>query len=525
MAVCWYMIQIKRGMVGMFDLILQHGWVLDGTGAPGYQADVGLVAGKIAAIGDLSQAVAGAMLDVAGRCVTPGFIDAHRHGEVALLRDGFDAIHLAQGLTTLVHGNCGLSAVPLPQDHQALAQYLTPITGAIPADWAGISVADYKKRLHAHPSALHHEVLVGSGTLRALVAGFDPAPLTKPQVTALHGHLERALAEGALGVSVGLGYAPECFYTAQTLCQALAPLERSGRTLSIHMRQEGAGVVEALDEAITLGRQLHTPIQVSHLKAIGNRGNTMAVMVERIAQARSEGIDISCDLYPYTAGSTQLLHLLPPEVKAGGIEAVLDTLQSPAGRSQLRQRLETGKDFENIVSLVGFDKVTVIGFAPLEGLTLAQIAQQWGCDGYEALFDTLLQSKAQAGMIDYIIREEDLALALAQPFASVISDATYPVTGRCHPRVYGAFPRVIETYVQGKQVLTLPQAIHKMTALPAQRHGLTTKGRLAVGMDGDICVFDPAAIHETATFEQPCQLATGMDWVLTKGTVVYGGAQ
>lgn len=508
----------------MFDTLLQNATILDGTGGAPYHGDLAIGDGKIVAMGDLSSATANKVVDVEGRCMTPGFIDIHRHGEVALFGQGFDDIHLAQGLTTLIHGNCGLSAVPLPNEQGVfddLAHYLAPITGQISPQWQGITVAEYLKEVQHSKSCLHHGILVGGGTLRAMVAGFEATPLSPGQIVAYHRHLERALSHGALGVSLGLGYAPECFYTLEELCTVLAPLGNSGRTVSIHLRQEGAGVVQALDEAIALGRYLQTPLQISHLKAIGNRGNTMEAMLQHITEARADGVDVMCDVYPYTAGSTQLLHLLPPEVKAGGIAQVLQALKTPATQARLRQRMETGADYENIIALVGFDNVVVTGYAPVEGKTLAQIATDMGGDGYDALFQTLLDSQAGAAMIDFIAREEDVCLALQQPYTMVISDATYPTGGKCHPRVYGAYPRLIETYVENKQVLTLPQAIHKITALPAQRYGLTTKGRLAVGMDADLCIFRPENIHETATFAQPAQLATGMDWVYVGGQLVY----
>ncbi|WP_409967035.1 hypothetical protein RFF05_10435 [Bengtsoniella intestinalis] len=510
----------------MFQTILRNATIIDGTGADSYHGDLAIQDGKIAAIGNLATATAVETIDVEQRCVTPGFIDIHRHGEVAVFTQEprhFDALHLAQGLTTLIHGNCGLSAVPLSGDEtqfQTFCNYLTPITGAIPTQWLGLDVAGYLQRLNVASTVVNHGILVGGGTLRTLVAGFGDAPLTSGQLTAYHRHLEQALSDGAVGVSLGLGYAPECFYTLAQLCQALAPLQNSGRLLTIHLRQEGAGVVSAVEEAIALARHLHTPLQISHLKAIGNRDNTMETMLQRIAHARADGVDVMCDVYPYTAGSTQLLHLLPPEVKAGGIPRVLEMLQDPHACNALRQRMATATDYENIIALVGFENVVVTGYDAAEGKTLTQIAKESDCDGYDALFKTLLDTQCTATMIDFIVREEDMALALQQPYTTVISDATYPTKGKCHPRVYGAYPRLIETYVREKKILTLPQAIHKITALPASRCGLTTKRRLAVGMDADICVFHPENIHETATFAQPNQLAQGMDWVFVGGQKV-----
>lgn len=505
----------------MFDLIIQNGEILDGNGGEAFSADIAVEDGKIAAVGK-SLGGAKRTIDAAGKTVTPGFIDIHRHADAALLRPGFGKAELAQGLTTIVNGNCGLSLAPVSGPHRAaVLDYLAPIMGRMEADFS--QLADYRRLVNEAPLPLNAGILTGMGTLRACAAGFQDGPLSDDEYRRLHVSLEQALSDGALGVSLGLGYAPECFYTTDQLIRALAPLRRSGQVITVHMRQEGDGVVEALAEMLTVARALETPLQISHLKAIGPRNWRRAVpqMLQMIAGARAEGLDVACDAYPHLAGSTQLIHVLPPEFQAGGVEALTAALGDPESRRRMRQRMETGTDFENIVSLVGFENIHAISLrlpehGELEGRTLADIAKRQGKDPYDALFDLLAAERCGPAMIDFFAHQADVEDILRTPFAGVISDATYP-EGLLHPRVYGAFPRLLETCVGRRGVLTLEEAVHKITRQPADRFGLTGKGRIETGTDADLCLFAPENIHETATWQNPRQLAEGMDWVFVNG--------
>lgn len=507
----------------MFDYLIQNVRILDGSGAPAYDGSVALSGGRIAAVGDLPAGTEAAhVIDGRGRFLTPGFIDIHRHADAALLRPGFGQAELKQGLTTIVNGNCGLSLAPVSGPHrESVLEYLAPIVGRTEEDFPRL--ADYRRRAGAAPLPLNAGILVGMGTLRGCAAGFRDGALTDEEYCQIHNSLEEALSDGALGISLGLGYAPECFYTTEELIRALAPLRRSGRVITVHMRQEGDGVVEALAEMLTVARALETPVEISHLKAIGQRNWRKAVpqMLRMIADARAEGLDVACDAYPYPAGSTQLIHVLPPEFQAGGIDALTAALRDPERRRQMRQRMETGTDFENIVSLVGFENIHPISLhlpehAELEGRTLADIARRQGTDPYDALFDLLAAERCGPAMIDFFAHQADVEDILRAPFSGVISDATYP-EGLPHPRVYGAFPRLLETYARHRGVLTLEEAVRKLTSQPAERFGLVGKGRIQAGADGDLCLFAPENIHEKSTWQSPRHLAEGMDWVFVNG--------
>ena len=519
------MIDCGKEVIGMLDTLIRNARVVDGTGRAVFTADVGLRDGLIEAVGALGGAQAFEIIEADGRVLTPGFIDIHRHADAAVFRDSFGRAELSQGLTTLVNGNCGMSLAPLFGTHaDECAKYLAPITGEIPLELRFESIGGYFKAAQERGLPLSCAELIGMGTLRTLAAGFGTGDLSPFELRDLHYHMEKALADGACGVSLGLGYAPEIFYSTDGLIRALAPLHRSGVPICVHMRQEGDGVVDALREMLEVARALQTPLEVSHLKAIGTRNARKAVpkMLKLIERAREDGLDVMCDVYPYTAGSTQLIHVLPPEFQEGGTEALTKRLLDGAARKEMRARMETGSDFENITLLVGFDNVVAIGlktdeYRRFEGKSIAEIALSLGKDPFDALFDLLAAEACETGMIDFIADEEDVRDILRAPFSGVISDATYPSGGRVHPRVYGTFARLIEKYVVREKVLTLEQAVHKVTGQAAERFALTGKGKIEAGADADLLLFSPENIRENGTYAQPDVCASGFDEVFVLG--------
>ena len=509
----------------MTDYLIRNVMVVDGSGKPPFQADVAIENEKIAAVGDLSGWEARQTIDGGGRYLTPGFIDVHRHGEAAAFREGYGKAELAQGLTIVINGNCGLSMTPVQGPfRQEILDYLAPVVGDMPEGCDFSSIAEYNQQLGSVPQRIHNGMLVGMGTLRGCAAGFYDGQLSDEQYAFIHKLLREGLEEGALGVSLGLGYAPECFYDTAGMIRALEPLRNSGRVIAVHMRQEGDEVVEALEEMITVAKALNTPMQISHLKAIGTRNWDRCVpkMLEMFRKARAEGLDITCDVYPYPAGSTQLIHVLPPEFQAGGMDCLTEALMDPEKREIMKQRMKTGSDFENISLLVGFHNIQATSLRMpenqiYEGKTIVEIAEMQGKDVYDALFDLLASEHCTPAMIDRITSEDDIDRILAEAYSGVISDATYPENGLMHPRVYGNIPRLLEHYVKERGYLTIEAAVHKITGLPAWRFGLKTKGRIEVGMDADLCLFDLANIHQTGTWTKPDQLAAGMDTVFVMG--------
>ncbi|MBR3137255.1 MAG: amidohydrolase family protein [Clostridia bacterium] len=508
----------------MFDIVIRNGSVLDGSGREAQRLDVGVRDGKIAALGDLSSAEAGNRIDAGGRTVCPGFLDLHRHADAALFQEGYGDCDLYQGITTIGNGNCGLSLAPQAGPYEAaIGAYLHPVTG----DFSGIPVDTmeaYLRALKARPLPVNALMLAGGSTIRASVAGFQKLRLEDEDYAEIHRRLERSLAAGAGGVSLGLGYAPECYYNTKELIRALEPIRNTDTVLSVHMREEAMKLLPSLEEMIVVAGELRVPLQISHLKASGreNWGKLAPRALDRIAKAREEGIDVCCDAYAYTAGSTQLIHILPPEFLQGGPAAITERLRDEGQRRKLLDRLETGRDFDNYVYLVGWENIFVSAVKRPEdgryvGMSIAQAAGDK--DPAEFALDLLRDNDCEVTMIDFITSEEDIARILQSPFAYAVSDATFPTGGKLHPRVYGAFSQVIETYVNGRHALTLPEAVNRMTRRPADRYRLKNKGRIELGADGDVLVFDPGRVHVTATYDRPAQRAAGMDYVIVNGKI------
>ena len=507
----------------MFDLLLCGGKLYDGGGNAPYTADVAVRDGKIAAIGhDLGPAAR--TIDAAGFCVTPGFIDIHRHGDAEVFRPGFGRAELRQGLTTILNGACGVSLVPFgPRHKQELLHYLEPITGRLDPAVPTESLGTYLEALKKVRLPLNVGMMLGAGTVRADLFGYGEADPT--DFAAIHRQLERGLADGAFGISLGLGYAPECFYTTQGLIRALEPLRNGTVPITVHMRQEGDGVCRSVEEMISVARALNCPVHISHLKAMGKRNwhSRIPEALELMKNARAEGLDVSCDVYLYDAGSTQLLHLLPPDFLKGGVDAICERLRDEAQRERLRDAIENRRDFDNIAQMVGWENIMLSAlnlpeYQCLIGKTVAQAAGELNMDPVDCLCRLLADERCAVTMIDRMACEDDICTILQDRYASVISDSTYPSIGLPHPRVYGSYVRLIERFVLEKQAIPLPEAVRKVTSLPAETMGIAGKGRLQVGFDADINLFRPEDLRERATYLDPRRECEGMDTVIVGGT-------
>ena len=509
----------------MYDLIIHNGQIYDGTGAPPQQGDIAVQGSKIQCVGEVS-GPARRVIDARGRAVTPGFIDIHRHADCAVFRPDFGKLELKQGLTTIINGNCGLSAAPIggPYEKEIL-DYLDPITGIATPEMPLHSLKAYLDAAEARGLPIHIGMLAGAGTIRAAVAGYSTEVLSEEQYDEIGRQLLEALREGALGVSLGLGYAPECFYSTEGLIRALRPLAGRDIPITVHMREEGGAMLEALEEMIQVAHALRVPVHISHLKAIGRKNWQKLVpqALRRMEEERAAGWDITCDGYPYTAGSTQLIHILPHDFLTGGTHEIKRRLADPVQRELLTKRIKTGEDFDNIAGAVGWENIRCATLEQPEnqkyqGMSIAEIAADMGKDPFSCAYDLLISEDCKITMIDFVADEADIATILRDPWANVISDSTYPTEGgKFHPRVYGTFARILDTYVRREKVLPLEAAVAKMTSIPARVMRLTGKGRIAPGMDADLCIFDPATVREVGTYEDPERYAKGMDYVIVAG--------
>ena len=516
---------VKKVGILMMDYVIRNAMVVDGTGRKPFRADVAVQGMKIAAVGNLAEVTARQEIDAKGRFLTPGFLDVHRHGEAAAFRPGYGKAELCQGLTSVINGNCGLSMAPVRGRHrQEILDYLAPVVGDMPQGCDFSTIGEYSQQLKKTKQRIHNGMLVGMGTARGCAAGFRDGQLTEEEYRFIWKLLEQGLEEGALGVSLGLGYAPECFYDTAGMIRSLEPLRNSKHIVAVHMRQEGDEVVQALEEMLGVARELKVPMQISHLKAIGKRNWNRCVpkMLEMLRQAREEGVDVTVDVYPYPAGSTQLIHVLPPEFQAGGMDALTAALLDPEKRAIMRRRMETATDFENLSLLVGWENIQATSLRRpenqiYEGKNMIEIAAMQDKDPYDAVFDLLASEHCAPSMIDRITHQDDIDRILKEPYSCVISDATYPENGLMHPRVFGNIPHLLEEYVRVRNLLTIEEAVHKITGLPAERFGLAGKGVIAPGMDADLCLFDLANIRQTGTWTQPDRHAAGMDTVFVIG--------
>jgi N-acyl-D-amino-acid deacylase len=519
-----------------FDLVLEHGHIVDGTGSPWYSGDVGIRGGRIAAIGNLAQAPAKRRIDVAGKVVAPGFIDMLGQSELTILVEPRLPSKIFQGITTEITGEGG-SIAPL-SDAIVAEDKLGYEHMGIKPDWR--SLDDYFRRLEKQGMGINLASFVGATQVRRLVIGQENRAATPAELERMKGLVREAMEQGAAGVSTSLQYAPAPYASTEELIALAAESSRLGGIYATHMRSESEAEMAAIDEAIRIAREAHTPVEIWHLKAAGKRNwGRMPEVVARIEAARKDGVDITADTYAYPAWFNSFSAFIPPWAHEGGDDKMLARLKDPATRERIRKELESTEpatwdnEWQEIpgpeaILLSVFQNPALV---PLQGKTLAEVAKMRGKDPIDTLFDLLVEDGGYTSVAVFGMSEPDVLLALKQPWVAVCNDSqgTSPEgqfgKEHPHPRAYGTFPRILRKYVREDGQLTLPDAIRKFTSLPAQRMRLTDRGVLKQGMWADVVVFDPATIKDLATFENPNQLAQGMEYVLVNGVPVIDGGK
>jgi N-acyl-D-amino-acid deacylase len=513
-----------------FDVVIKGGTVYDGTGGPGRRADVGIRGDRITAVGDLAAAGAAAVIDATGLAVAPGFINMLSWSTDSLIADGRSEGEIRQGVTTQIFGE-GSSMGPLNADmkRRAIDQM-----GDIKYDITWTTLSEYLRELERRGVSQNVASFVGATTIREHVIGLDDRKATPAEMHEMRALVQQEMEAGALGIGSSLIYAP-AFYadTAELteLCKVAARYR--GKYIS-HIRSEGNRLLEAVDELITIARNAGIPAEIYHLKAAGqaNWGKVNEV-IARVEAARKQGLKITADMYTYTAGSTGLDASMPPWVLDGGYEAAYKRLRDPEQRQRISQAIRTpASDWENLYLAAGSaDRVLLVEFKsdrlkPLTGKTLAEAARLRGEDPVDTIMNLVVEDQSRVGAVYFMISEDNIRREIALPWVSFGSDAAsmaprLPFTrSATHPRAYGNFARVLGKYVREERILTLAEAVRKLSGLPATTLELDHRGFVKPGMFADVVVFDPATIADRATFESPHQYAVGVQHVFVNGLQV-----
>jgi dihydroorotase/N-acyl-D-amino-acid deacylase len=512
-----------------FDLVITNGHIVDGTGSPWYCGDLGIRDGRIAAIGNLVGSPRKRTIDAGSKVVAPGFIDMLGQSELTILVDPRLPSKIYQGITTEITGEGGtvapLNDSIIQTDRSSYEHYkITP-------DWR--TFRQYFARLEKQGMGINLASYVGATQVRRMVLGDDDKQPTPAQLEQMKALVREAMQDGTVGVSASLEYAPAPYAKTDELVALATEAGKFGGVYSTHMRNESDSVLDAIDEALRIGREAHVPVEIWHIKVAGkNNWGRMPEVVAKINAARNAGADVTADTYAYTAWFNDFSAFVPPWAHDGGTAKLVERLKDPATRQRIRKdMLTSSKAWDNEWQEIPGPDAIMIGVVqnpkllPLQGKRLSEIAKLWHKDPMDALFDFLIKDP-YAGVAVFGMSQPDVTLALQQPWVAVDNDSsgTSPegILGQehPHPRAYGTFPRILRKYVREDMALTLDDAIRKFSALPAQRLRLADRGLIKAGMWADVVIFDPATVRDLATFENPNQLSEGMEYVLVNGVPV-----
>jgi len=504
------------------DLIIENGSVIDGSGSPGRESDVGVSGGKIAVIGDLSSRQAERRIDAAGLVVAPGFIDMHNHSDLTLVYEPNCESMIRQGVTTMVLGEGGSQGPLKPgkQDWQTLGEYFAHVEG----QGVAANIASY----------------VGQTQVWTYIKGAAMTPATDEQIALMKSEIAKAMEQGAQGLSTSLLMPPSSLVTTPQLVELASAASQHGGIYSTHIRDEGHGVFDSISEAIAVGRGADIRVDIIHMK-IADKAlwRRMSEVIAIIDKARDEGLDIRAHVYPYTAGQNNLRAIIPPWAHDGGNEEMLKRLRDPALRARMKKDILNGlPGWYNhyLATGGGWEGMLLVSFSqeqnkPFVGKRMSELIAARGEDPVDVLFDVLLEENGSVRTVYFHHSEEDMQLALKQPYTSVGSDgsAISPEGPRGnmhpHPRWYGTFPRVLGRYVRELKTLELPEAIHKITLMNAEKINIADRGLLKEGYWADITLFDPETVIDKATFEKPQQYPEGIPYVIVNGEVTINNGE
>jgi N-acyl-D-amino-acid deacylase len=517
----------------VYDCLIKGARVIDGSGNPSYHTDVALASGKIAALGRLGQTEAMQRVDAHGRVLAPGFIDGHAHSEpFALVSPNSLMAKVSQGVTTEIVGVCGTSAFPLTEQTTGMSfwrlpilqEYLTIIKAEGHGPWYWRGYADLASALRNQRLPTNVGSMVGHGSVRAAVVGSSHRAPSAGELKRMQQLVDQSLDEGAVGVSFGLAYPPGSCATARELAAMAEVAARRGRPCSVHLRDEGDRLLESIEEMLEVAVTTGCSLIISHLKAAGKANwGKVDTALTRIEKARSDGLDVCLDVYPYTAGSPLIVSLLPPWASSGGLPKLLDRLQDDAQRLRIANEVEESSAWENLARGAGWDRITLLGYPPnpqVEGTSLMNLAQARKAEPADLLMDLILESQGTATVVVADMDRGDVDAVVNHPLSMLVSDGGAS-SGMHHPRLHGAFARFLNRYVRELASLSLEEAVRKMTSFPAQTYNLTDRGLIKPGLRADLVLFDPDAVTDTSTYRQPNQVSEGFRAVFVGGQSVY----
>ncbi|MHB1654696.1 MAG: N-acyl-D-amino-acid deacylase family protein [Desulfitobacteriaceae bacterium] len=516
----------------MYDILIQGGLVVDGSGAPSYRADVAIKDGLIQSVGTLKNVHAKQVIQAEQLVVAPGFIDIHTHDDLHVLENPYMDVKIRQGVTTTVIGNCGFGLYPvLPETRHLFYKYATGLFGAPENDgelgYPGLDefFADFQKV----GSAINVASLIAHGILRVTVMGYENRKPTTAEMKQMKGLLRDAMRSGAFGMSMGLIYAPGSYADMEELIELSKVVAEEGGFIASHMRNESSYLLESIEEMIAIAREARVPLEISHLKAAGNLNFGKAKKaLQLIAQAKMEGIDVTFDQYPYNAGSTTATAILPPWALEGGHEKMLERLQNEKTRMQIKDNLINGipdSSWESMSNLIGWENIMICVVEtaknkPLEGSNIKEIAEQQQIAPVDLFLNLLIEEEGRIILILFQQDMDEMETVMQHELQMFGSDGIPQKGKNAHPRLNSAYPRVLGTYVRDKNTLTLEQAVYKMTYLPSNRLGLFDRGLIRPGMIADITLFNKNTVNDLSTYAEPKIIPSGIEVVLVNGEIV-----
>ncbi len=512
-------------MIELYNLVIKNGRVIDGTGSPWFKADIGVNGGIISKVARNLEGEE--TVDATGLIVSPGWIDIHMHADHTVLGNTRLESYIHQGITTATMGNCGLSMYPLRSNKEELKKYLKPFTSGLNLDYDWTSMEDFLNKIESLGSGINLVPFIGHGSIRINAMGFDARLPTRDELADMKNLLEEALVQGAHGMSTGLGYPPGNFTEDPELIELSHILKEHNGLYTTHMRSR----VSNLSETISLGYSMSIPIQVSHLgsSCASNselNGKHSETTLKAIDEARSMGLDITADIYPYTAGSSLLSQYVPAWAQEGGVNNMLIRLRQPEVRERFKDENLGMVGRKGDFSKIHVTYVKTSANKKYEGMSVTEIAEQRGTSPVDTFCDILLEEEAEAMNVTFWGEQDDVDTLVKHPAVMPCSDgwnhAPYgPLSQGCpHPRCYGAFPRYLHTYAVEKKLFTLEEAIRRMSSMPASRLSLQNRGLLKEGMVADLTLFNPKTVRDTATFKEPHKYPDGIPIVIVDGKIV-----